>query len=197
MMDERSKSSSNLNGTPTGWRAWLSGSKKEPDTSSHHWTPDQWSCYECQAQFSLFTRRYFCGLCGRGFCSKCTKHTLPLNVVGPSGDESANHYKSDGENGAQTRVCNFCFDLRQKHAKTEGGRHSLDSTDTDGGGRHSPLHSNGYGRPQGEGGSQSQAMDISEMGNWRRQLPAANGGAHGEDAQGKERAVSPGDYGSR
>lgn len=194
-MDERSRSVSNLNDALAGWRAWLPGSKKETDASSNHWTADQGSCYECQALFTLFNRRQYCGLCGRGFCSKCTKHTLPVAGPGPANDEASSYYKSDGESGSQTRVCTFCYNLRKQVIRADGNRSSLDGADAESSGRLSPQHANGLTRQRG-GRALSPAVDTSEVGSWRRRSPDGSAQEDGEPRR-KERAVSPGDYGSR
>eukprot|EP00850_Spirogloea_muscicola_P003685 SM000015S01185 [mRNA] locus=s15:293391:303876:+ [translate_table: standard] len=68
--------------------------------SRDFWMPDRACrvCYECDAQFTIFTRKHHCRICGRVFCGRCTLNTIPA---------------SETDEGERVRVCSFCFRLRQ------------------------------------------------------------------------------------
>ena len=75
-------------------------------------------CYECDAAFSLLTRRRRCGLCGRVFCTQCTPHQVPAEGAGTWQVEEGEAPDGSG----LVRACRYCYQT--------GGRRrgSIDAT---------------------------------------------------------------------
>jgi hypothetical protein len=67
------------------------------------WMPDDQvtNCYDCHVEFSMFTRKHHCRICGQVFCWKCSNNYI--NGV---------RWNYSGE----IRVCNFCHKLSEKHS---------------------------------------------------------------------------------
>ena len=62
-------------------------------------------CYECDAAFSLLTRRRRCGLCGRVFCTRCTPYQVPAEGAGPRQLEEGEATDGSG----LVRACRYCY----------------------------------------------------------------------------------------
>lgn len=95
---------SELFGLVRSWFTWRS----DPDNVSRNfWMPDESCrvCYECDSQFSIIIRKHHCRHCGRVFCAKCTRNTVPV----PQTCEE------------RVRVCNYCFKQWEKQQSNYNG----------------------------------------------------------------------------
>jgi len=73
-------------------------SKTREETDIPPWAPEffQENCKSCDSEFSFFTRRHHCRLCGFIFCSDCSSRRLK---------NPSKFYQ-----GQEVRVCSTCFD---------------------------------------------------------------------------------------
>lgn len=62
------------------------------------------NCYICERQFKLFNRRHHCRKCGRVFCGRCSKKSVPTRYLG----SRAQRTKSEASEPRE-RVCDDCY----------------------------------------------------------------------------------------
>lgn len=99
-MESSNKTVADFIGLVKSWIPWRSGST---NVSRDFWMPDHSCrvCYHCDTQFTLFTRRHHCRVCGRVFCGKCTSNTVPASYV----DTSDTLYLGE----ERLRACDYCY----------------------------------------------------------------------------------------
>ncbi len=82
------------------------------------WIPDKKvnRCFKCNNKFNLLTRKHHCRLCGRIFCSYCTKFTSKLNDLVNTTTPPQNYnsyylsYLNPIEYFQSIRLCHNCYD---------------------------------------------------------------------------------------
>lgn len=88
----------------------------------HSWVDDETvvSCYNCNAEFSMFLRRHHCRLCGKIYCFECSDYQsyIPETLLSKDSkrgtwNDYLNSYVTTVD-PKKKKVCKYCYDLIEK-----------------------------------------------------------------------------------